>query len=68
MREKHKVQIKMLLERIWLTLTVIVVALSAALIASQHSNNGELAALAGAVCGLVVAIPTSLLILAITRR
>jgi len=54
--------------RIVAIITAIAFAITLAIITGNRLSNESLAVLAGAVCGVAAAIPTSLLILAVTRR
>ena len=49
-------------------LTVIAFAVTLAIVVGSRLSNQALAVLAGAVCGVGAAIPTSLLIVAVSRR
>jgi hypothetical protein len=54
--------------KIFSAVVVVVFAVALAVIVSQRLSDESLAVLAGAVCGVGAAIPTSLLIVAVSRR
>jgi hypothetical protein len=54
--------------RVWVGLGVVAILVTLAVIVGNRLSDEALAVLAGAVCGVGAAIPTSLLIVAVSRR